>query len=548
MEEKAMPMLVQPHRPTPHEVIPFTHGSTMAGLNTLMDTHVLIFKPAKELGGARPADIIRSGLAQVLVPYYPLAGRIVENEVGWEVQCDGQGAVFIVTAAPDVEEIIVHRPSPMIDEKPFHTETIVLPPPDTKVDAPPPSRPPPPSTTPTLIVKVTELENEGFVLTIKLCKGVCDSSGMIHFLSGWAEMARGKPQVSVLPLWGDKKMHSLPLPSPLGVLGGLDGLNTGRTKYKNSPHTPYSSVVNAPYLIDDIGSKHSDSEFGAFDKKSNPIDNTTKQQFDLPSNALGNVDKNTRYQIHVPNLEKSMQTNEYYAQDPEMLSCRHHSKVYRQAPTEPINVHIPFSTIKILVDWVRIKDNCPCEVSQVLAAHLWRSRTQALHVSDTAEARLFFITKSDENLPIGYYGSFAFNCQVKARSSDLVNLPLSYTVQLIQEAEANLLTNFSDCINDFKHVHCACGYTPLEVLMFTNLPNTDIDEHLDFGVLGKPLPPATDTIHFPSQVNIAALAPASHSFDSILHVIINNIPFIHVNEFRSLLSNVPVYMSKDSKM
>lgn len=498
-------MLVQPYRPTPYEVIPLTHGSVMAGLNTLVNTHVLMFKPNKELGSARPADIIRSGLSRVLVPYYPLAGRIVENETGWEVHCDGQGAVFIVTTAPDFEEIVVDQ-RPMIAEKPSDMEIFVLPPPDANVPPPPAS----PSTAPTLIVQVTEHGNGGFVLSIKLCKGVCDGAGLIHFLCGWAEMARGKPHVSVLPLWNDKKMH---LPSD-------------------------TNTLSPPYTIDKSTRYQSD-----FPSINTSLDNSEIYQSDFPSTTTG-----TRYQIHLPNLEKSMQGDDFYTQEQGMLSCHLHSKAYRPSSTERIKVDIPFEIIKALVDWLHRKENCSCEVSQVLAAHVWRSRTQALQIPDNAEARLFFITKADENLPIGYYGSFAFNCQVKARASDLVERPLSFAVQLIQQAESSLLTNFAVCTNDFKRVHCACGYTPPEVLMFTNLPDTNLDKHLDFGVLGKPLLPSSDIVQFPSQVNIAALAPPSHSYDSILHIIMNNIPFVHVNDLRSIMCNIPPYMSKDSRM
>eukprot|EP00250_Pteridium_aquilinum_P027355 c3473_g1_i1 orf=3-1481(-) len=492
MENKAVPMLVQPSRPTPYEVIPLTHGSVMAGLNTLVSTHVLVFKPSKELGGARPADIMKSGLAQVLVPYYPLAGRIVENETGWEVQCDGQGAVFIVTAAPDFEEVVVHQ-RPLNFEEAFPTETFVLPPPDTESSPPSPTPRPPTTQAPTLTVQITELASGGFILSIKLCKGLCDEAGLIHFLCGWAEMARGKPHVSVLPVWGDKKTHLGPL--------------------------PYSSI--------DYDARYQPSRHGT------PI----------------TIDDNTRYQVHLPNLEQAMQDSELYGQEQDILSCPLHSNAYRpSATTERIKLDIPFEVIKALVDWLHVEESCPCSVAQVVAAHVWRERTRALHIPDNANARLFFISKPEENYPTSFYGAFAFNCQAKARASDLVVSPLSYAVKLIQEAEENLLTNFKDCTNDFKLLHCSCGYTPPEVLLFTNLPTNNLDKHLDFGVLGKPLPPSSDIITFPSNVNIVALAPPSHSYDSTVHLIINNVPFVHVNDLRSHIHNLPLFMSKDSRM
>ena len=102
-------VLVPPSKTTPYDVLPLTHGSVMAGLNTLISSHVLVFPPNVNLtsvggDGRSPVDVIQAGLGEVLVPYYPLAGRIVKNEMGWEVQCDGRGAVFVVTKMPNKVE------------------------------------------------------------------------------------------------------------------------------------------------------------------------------------------------------------------------------------------------------------------------------------------------------------------------------------------------------------------------------------------------------------------------------------------------------------
>ena len=102
-------VLVPPSKPTPYDVLPLTHGSVMAGLNTLISSHVLVFPPNVEStpvggDGRGLVDVIQACLGEVLVPYYPLAGRIVKNDMGWEVQCDGRGAVFVVTKMPNIVE------------------------------------------------------------------------------------------------------------------------------------------------------------------------------------------------------------------------------------------------------------------------------------------------------------------------------------------------------------------------------------------------------------------------------------------------------------
>ncbi|MCO5564526.1 hypothetical protein L7F22_018187 [Adiantum nelumboides] len=490
MEMKSVHMLVPPSKPTPFDIIPLTRGSVMAGLNTLTTSHVLIFKPHQDLGGARPADIVRSGLSQVLVPYYPLAGRIVENETGWEVQCDGQGAVYIVTTAPDFEEIVV-QPSRMDMMSSFEPETMVFPPPDTAVEPSLPPLPAPRAHAPTLVVQVTEVETGGFILSIKLYNEICDAAGLIHFLCGWAEMSRGKPHVSVLPIWGEKQRQK------------------------------------------DTSFDHPD------------MDKDTRFQKFLPITPLA-IDGSTRHQIHFPNLEK--QANELLDGEQDMFSCQHHSGVYKAPNTKTIKVDIPFDVIKAHTERILVEERISCTAFQILAAHVWRERTRALLIPSNAEARLFFMSKAEQGLPIAYYGSFAFNCQVKARAEDLVDMPLVYAVQLIQEAEANLVSNFTTCTNEFKQVHCSCGFVPMEVLLFTSLHSTDIDKHLDFGALGKPLASSLDGIHFPSNVNIAAMVPPSSAYGSIVRIVMNNVPFVHANDLRTLLCAMPVYGFQDSKM
>ncbi|KAI5082685.1 hypothetical protein GOP47_0002428 [Adiantum capillus-veneris] len=483
MEMKSVPMLVPPSKPTPFETIPFTRGSVMAGLNTLTTSHVLIFKPDKDLGGARPADIVRSGLSQVLVPYYPLAGRIVENETGWEVQCDGQGAVYIVTTVPDFEEIVV-QPSHMDIATSFEPETVIVHPSRSPLPAAP-------AHSPTLVVQVTEVETGGFILSIKLYKGICDAAGFIHFLCGWAEMARGKPHVSVLPIWGDK------------------------TRHKDS----FSDTLD--------------------------IDKSSRYQTSLPINPIA-IDENTRHQVHLPNLEK--QATKLIEEGQGTFSCQHHSKIYKAPITEKVKVDIPFEVIKAHTEWMLVEERISCTALQILMAHVWRERTRALHIPSNVETRLFFMSKAEQHHPIAFYGSFAFNCQAKARAEDLMDMPLVYTLQLIQEAEANLEFNFTTCTNEFKQVHCSCGFVPMEVLLFTSLPTTNVDTHLDFGALGKPLTSSLDDIHFPSNVNIAAIVPSSHAYESNVHIVMNNVPFVHVNDLLTLLCSMPLYAPKGSKM
>ncbi|KAH7365138.1 hypothetical protein KP509_18G010700 [Ceratopteris richardii] len=491
MATKSSPMAVyvQPIQPTPYEVIPLTGGSVMAGLNTLMSSHVLVFRPRPEDGDdtRAPVESVRSGLSRVLVPYYPLAGRIVETETGWEVQCDGQGAVFIVTAAVDVEEVpeeffLVGNLS--------EPETVIVPPP-----ARPPSPPPSHGRSPALIVQLDELGDGGFSLNIKWCKGICDAAGLMHFLNGWAEMAKGKTHISVIPAWGHKS----------NVLYG-DPLSSATTSMV--------AISQATPSVNGIRGHH------------------------VPLS------------IHVPSLENGSKYSGLYGEQTinslSKIYLFHDPKTHRAPIEQKVMLEIPYTVMRLLVDHVNQKDGYPCSVAQVLAAHLWRERTRAMRVPQHLETRLFFLSEARKGDPVGYYGSFSFNCQVKARVSDLINEPLLYAVQILQEAERDSY-NLSACVNDFKQLHSS-SFLPLEVLLFTSLPIGNVESQIDFGGIGRPSSSIADDIDFPFNVNIAALAPPTHANESVLRIFMNNIPLSNANELSAFLTNVPHFVMTDSKM
>jgi benzyl alcohol O-benzoyltransferase len=88
------PVLVAPAEPTPREAKPLSDLDDGEGMRFYSSgIHLYRANPAK--AGQDPARVIRDALARALVPYYPLAGRLREEEGRKLVlQCDARGVMF----------------------------------------------------------------------------------------------------------------------------------------------------------------------------------------------------------------------------------------------------------------------------------------------------------------------------------------------------------------------------------------------------------------------------------------------------------------------
>ena len=95
---RSEPQLVSPARPTPREA---------KALSDIDDQHLLryyetvvgFFRTCPGRAGSRPADLkgaIRAALAEALVYYYPVAGRLREEAGGkLVVDCTAEGVAFV---------------------------------------------------------------------------------------------------------------------------------------------------------------------------------------------------------------------------------------------------------------------------------------------------------------------------------------------------------------------------------------------------------------------------------------------------------------------
>ncbi|KAK4764409.1 hypothetical protein SAY87_013847 [Trapa incisa] len=179
--------LIGPAEPTPHEYKRLSDIDDQEGLQFHVRL-VFFYRPEPRMEGKDPVQVIRSGLARALVPYYPFAGRLRE----WEerklvVDCTGEGVMFIEADADVRLEQFgdgLQPPFPCMDELLYDVPGSggIL-------------------NSPLLLIQVTRLRCGGFVFGLRFNHTMCDGFGIYQFINAVAEMAGGASSPSVTPVW-----------------------------------------------------------------------------------------------------------------------------------------------------------------------------------------------------------------------------------------------------------------------------------------------------------------------------------------------------------
>ncbi|KAJ0735822.1 putative benzyl alcohol O-benzoyltransferase [Helianthus annuus] len=181
------PELIVPAKPTPRELKPLSDIDDQEGLR-LQSQEVLVYRGDPKMRNKNPASVIREALAKLLVFYYPFAGRLKEGPAGkLMVDCSGEGVLFIEAEADvmlDQFGDALRPPFPCIEELLYD-----VPGSDGILDSP------------LLLIQVTRLRCGGFIFAIRLNHIMSDATGLVQFLSGLGEVARGATSPSTLPVW-----------------------------------------------------------------------------------------------------------------------------------------------------------------------------------------------------------------------------------------------------------------------------------------------------------------------------------------------------------
>lgn len=89
--------MLTPSEPTPH------HRLWLSDLDLLvaraLTPTIYIYHPTSDKDFFSP-DVLKAAMSKALVPFYPLAGRLAQDDSGCpEIQCSGEGVLFVTARA-----------------------------------------------------------------------------------------------------------------------------------------------------------------------------------------------------------------------------------------------------------------------------------------------------------------------------------------------------------------------------------------------------------------------------------------------------------------
>ncbi|KAI3943166.1 hypothetical protein MKW92_021433 [Papaver armeniacum] len=278
------------------------------------------------------SETIKDSLANILVYYYPFAGRLIINEDGkLVINCTGEGAVFVEAEADCYMDEIgdFESSNPKTLPKLVYEST------DAKniLEVPP------------LAVQVTRFKCGGFVLGVSVNHCIVDGQALVEFLNSWGELARGVPLT--IPPFLDRNLLKERKPTKVEFI-----------------HNEYKEIEE--------------------------------------------ISKNTT------NL---VQEEEFVFK----------SFVFDSARLKKLKT-------KAMEDGVLET----CSTFEALTAYIWRARSQALKLHPDQITKLYFAVDGRDRfsppLPKGYFGNGVMFMSSLCSAGKLLEDPLSYSVQLVQNS------------------------------------------------------------------------------------------------------------------
>ncbi|CAN6324376.1 unnamed protein product [Urochloa humidicola] len=186
---RSKPELVTPARLTPRETKILSDMDDHYGHRVYIP--LVEFFRCRATGGQVPNDpaaAVKAALAEALVYYYPIAGRMRETDNGkLVVECTGEGVSFAeADAAVRLEELgtPLLPPYPCVEELLPDAGDIQI-----VVGKP------------IVAIQVTRFIHGGFAIGLQISHCIADGFGMVQFLKAIADMARGESAPMVLPVW-----------------------------------------------------------------------------------------------------------------------------------------------------------------------------------------------------------------------------------------------------------------------------------------------------------------------------------------------------------
>eukprot|EP01018_Ginkgo_biloba_P014523 Gb_37212 [translate_table: standard] len=187
------PLLVSPAEPTPKEVLSLSNLDSQVFLRFTIEYIFVYNGGLDDEDDEDPFERLKNALSRVLVPYYPLAGRLRNShDTKLEVVCNGEGAVFVQAYAnlslEDFDRF--HKPSKCWKKLLYKVAA------DSFLGIPP------------LVVQATRLRCGACIICVGISHCLCDGMGSSQFLHAWSELSRGAIRLTINPTWDRHLLQS----------------------------------------------------------------------------------------------------------------------------------------------------------------------------------------------------------------------------------------------------------------------------------------------------------------------------------------------------
>ncbi|XP_057956676.1 spermidine coumaroyl-CoA acyltransferase-like [Malania oleifera] len=255
-------VIVKPSKPTPSDVLSLSTIDNDHNLEILCQT-IYVYKAANNnissngsVNGtdhdhptsnhsanwqaADPACVIKEALSRVLVYYYPLAGKLKRQKSNGRLQltCTADGVPFLVATAncelsslQYLDGIHVEIANKFVFNMPAHPEG------DDDGNHP-------------LLLQVTKFSCGGFTIGMGVYHSVVDGFGAAQFFRAMAELASGKSEPSVKPVWERERLLArIPTVQAGTVSPDLEDFTVFKVSKATSPYLPTTDLVHECFYV-----------------------------------------------------------------------------------------------------------------------------------------------------------------------------------------------------------------------------------------------------------------------------------------------------------
>nr|QDF44406.1 quinate O-hydroxycinnamoyltransferase [Phacelia campanularia] len=188
--------LIHPANPTPLKKLWNSNLDVLVGRIHILT--VYIYKPNAQQNFF-DSQLLKQALSNVLVSFYPMAGRLGRDENGRiEINCNAEGVLFVEAETDSaIDEFDEFTPS-------LEIRKMLVPAVDYSGDI---------SSYPLVMVQVTRFKCGGVALGVGIHHTLADGVSALHFISTWSDMARGL-SIAMPPFIDRTLLHARTPPTP----------------------------------------------------------------------------------------------------------------------------------------------------------------------------------------------------------------------------------------------------------------------------------------------------------------------------------------------